>query len=279
MTARSAAPATVAALALLQALLLTACGGSGTSPGPAPGTSGASGPSPATPVPTTPSPAPAPAPDDVPPDTVRTEGVAVDVGGTTVLHALAADPATALRLEPDGDVVVLTAEPAEAATSAVLLLAPPAGATLALQDDGSLAVLDSGGGFLAGAGRPTSGPGGGPPRVTATDAGTVRVTADAGAVTARVGRGALAGATWGEREGGRSLAVEPAPWARHAGVAGQLGTWSELVRAVPEADTPGMRDQLTCHALGAPDKAAWNLEPWRPDVGLLATLAAACNPT
>ncbi len=39
-----------------------------------------------------------------------------------------------------------------------------------------------------------------------------------------------------------------------------------------------MHDQLTCHALGAPDKETWNLEPWRPDVGLLAVLAAACNP-
>jgi hypothetical protein len=40
-----------------------------------------------------------------------------------------------------------------------------------------------------------------------------------------------------------------------------------------------MRDQLACHALGAPDKATWNLEPWRPDVGLLLIMAAGCNPT
>ena len=32
-------------------------------------------------------------------------------------------------------------------------------------------------------------------------------------------------------------------------------------------------------AIGAPDKATWNLEPWRPDVGLFAVLAGACNPT
>jgi hypothetical protein len=40
-----------------------------------------------------------------------------------------------------------------------------------------------------------------------------------------------------------------------------------------------MHDQLVCHGIGAPDKATWNLEPWRPDVGLLAVLAAGCNPS
>ena len=39
-----------------------------------------------------------------------------------------------------------------------------------------------------------------------------------------------------------------------------------------------MYDQLACHAVGAPDKAAWNLVPWRPDVGTVAAFAAACNP-
>ncbi|MBC7292192.1 MAG: DUF2599 domain-containing protein, partial [Actinotalea sp.] len=58
--------------------------------------------------------------------------------------------------------------------------------------------------------------------------------------------------------------------------------WSALGRRTAlgtDATGPGMRDQLECHALGAPDKESWNLEPWRPDVGLLATLAARCNPT
>ncbi|WP_414647956.1 DUF2599 domain-containing protein [Cellulomonas sp.] len=40
-----------------------------------------------------------------------------------------------------------------------------------------------------------------------------------------------------------------------------------------------MHDQFLCHALGAADKATWNLEPWRPDVGSMATLMARCNPT
>jgi Protein of unknown function (DUF2599) len=99
------------------------------------------------------------------------------------------------------------------------------------------------------------------------------------AVTTTLGTAALAGATWGEREGGRSLAVDPTAWARDAGVAGRDVLWAALVTAEPEADSPAVHDQLVCHAIGAPDKATWNLEPWRPDVGLVAVLAARCNPT
>lgn len=97
---------------------------------------------------------------------------------------------------------------------------------------------------------------------------------------------ALSSATWSTRddEGGRTLMIVPAPWARDAlrdpaqitEVVEHL--WSELIAAVPEADTTGMHDQFLCHAWGAPDKASWNIEPWRPDVGLTATLAARCNP-
>ena len=54
---------------------------------------------------------------------------------------------------------------------------------------------------------------------------------------------------------------------------------SVVVALAPDADTNGMNDQFLCHALGAADKATWNLEPWRPDVGEMATLAARCNPT
>jgi len=89
---------------------------------------------------------------------------------------------------------------------------------------------------------------------------------------------ALESASWGEREGGRSLAVVPTAWARGAGAAGLDLLWSELVAIAPDADNQSMHDQLRCHALGAPDKASWNLEPWRPDVGLVSVLAAGCNP-
>ncbi|QAY71942.1 DUF2599 domain-containing protein [Xylanimonas protaetiae] len=90
---------------------------------------------------------------------------------------------------------------------------------------------------------------------------------------------ALESATWGEREGGRSLIVVPAPWVRTSGdLAAVDALWAEVLAVHPDADTPGMEDQLVCHALGAPDKDTWNLEPWRPDVGLVAVLQARCNP-
>jgi hypothetical protein len=62
-------------------------------------------------------------------------------------------------------------------------------------------------------------------------------------------------------------------------MAAEEAVWSALVAAEPEADAQNVRDQLTCHLIGAPDKATWNLEPWRPDVGLLETIAALCNPS
>lgn len=40
----------------------------------------------------------------------------------------------------------------------------------------------------------------------------------------------------------------------------------------------GMADQYQCHVNFAANKNPWNLEPWRPDVGILATMAAECNP-
>ena len=89
---------------------------------------------------------------------------------------------------------------------------------------------------------------------------------------------ALITATWGEHDGGRSLAVEPAQWVRNAEPIAFDALWDELVAAVPEADTPAMRDQLLCHMIGAPAKATWNLEPWRPDVGLIEVMRARCNP-
>ncbi|MEV8030311.1 DUF2599 domain-containing protein [Cellulosimicrobium funkei] len=114
----------------------------------------------------------------------------------------------------------------------------------------------------------------------AGDADETATTDDAAAwdVVVPLGTRAVRSTDWGEREGGRSLAVDPTAWARGAGQAGQELVWAQVVAAEPEADTPTMHDQLVCHAVGAPDKATWNLEPWRPDVGLLATMSARCNP-
>jgi len=101
----------------------------------------------------------------------------------------------------------------------------------------------------------------------------------AGTATLVFGADPLVKEHWTTQEGGRSLAVVPAPWVRTGGLAAQDALWAAVVAKVPEADSKTMHDQMLCHALGAPDKASWNLEPWRPKVDSLTMLAAGCNPT
>lgn len=86
-------------------------------------------------------------------------------------------------------------------------------------------------------------------------------------------------ARWVEREGERALEVSPADRLREASdQAVYEEAWRRVVRAVPEADSPGMRDQFLCHAAFASTKDAWYLEPARPAVGYWSTVRAGCNP-
>ena len=162
--------------------------------------------------------------------------------------------------------------------------APDAPVTITLADrgrlrvntDSSVTVLDDGGTAVAGL-SPVSG------RALVTDADPTSVrldpASDATVAETVLGTEAVESTSWGDREGGRSLAVAPTRWARSAGEAGRDLVWAELVADDPGVDTPVMHDQLVCHAIGAPAKETWNLEPWRPDVGLIAVLADRCNPT
>ncbi len=56
----------------------------------------------------------------------------------------------------------------------------------------------------------------------------------------------------------------------------------ELIRLYSSSrywsNTHGMRHQLICHFAIADSKPEWNLDPFRPDVGYSATVAAGCNP-
>lgn len=187
-----------------------------------------------------------------------------------------------------------------AAPPATLDLVSPADGSLVRNSDGSLSVLDAAGTTLGGFSAPEATEASGPAAragvvVVEPTRAEVHVQAEGAAasgapgetsptpqsvtVTTWLGAQGVRSATWGEREGGRSLAVDPTPWARLSGMVGEATAWAQLVASEPEAGSRTMRDQFDCHALGATDKATWNLEPWRPDVGFLATAAARCNPT
>ena len=58
-----------------------------------------------------------------------------------------------------------------------------------------------------------------------------------------------------------------------------ISGWPEAVRKGVAART-GLREEYLCHPLSqvARVRPAWNLDTWRPTVGLTATVAAACSP-
>ncbi|HEX5333273.1 MAG TPA: DUF2599 domain-containing protein [Cellulomonas sp.] len=257
-----------ALIAVLVSALLTGCTATG-DPGPGPGAS--PGASPAT-------------------ESAAASASAATLTSGALTLTLQADRPT-ITPQPDGSVQASIPLPADLPADAAQLIAPP-GTTFDVQLDGSVVVRDTAGAFAGGLASPTA----------TTDDGTlVRARFEAagtqglravvsralvgstertsGTATVWLGTTLVTSATWGEREGGRSLAVDPTPWARAGGLAAQDATWAAVVALAPDADTNAMHDQFLCHALGAADKATWNLEPWRPDVGSMATLMARCNPT
>jgi hypothetical protein len=149
--------------------------------------------------------------------------------------------------------------------------------TLTALSDGTGVVRDSAGTFVAGVSTEPWGT-----ELEQVSPEVVRLTAAGatpGPVDVWLASVAVESAVWGEAEGGRSLAVTPSAWARERSRAAQEGLWAQVVAQAPDADTPGMQAQLECHELGAPDKATWNLEPWRSVVDPLDMIAARCNPS
>jgi hypothetical protein len=197
--------------------------------------------------------------DPTDPAVIRTTGTPVTSGAVTLTVSA---PGLAVTADPDGS--------ARAAVPAGVLIASPAGLTITALTDGTAAVRDATGAFVAGL---TTDPWGtalvqvGPEVVRLDDAANLWFTPVA-----------VESAVWGEAEGGRSLAVTPSAWARARGLAAQEGLWAQVRALAPDADTPGMQAQLECHELGAPDKATWNLEPWRPDVDAIEMIRERCNP-
>ncbi len=97
-------------------------------------------------------------------------------------------------------------------------------------------------------------------------------------VTIPVGSEAATAAVWTSAEGGESLQVSPSDWGRTGGMTVVEFGWPSVVVLQTDTDSSSMRNQFQCHAIGAPTKTHWNLEPWRADVGLLAFMAKRCNP-
>lgn len=79
-------------------------------------------------------------------------------------------------------------------------------------------------------------------------------------------------------EGTRYL-VAPTRTGRLAGGESLNLAWRQTVaQGVP--NRPGLKQQFLCHPLSvvARAKSTWNLEDWRPTVGLTRTMLAGCNP-
>ena len=209
--------------------------------------------------PPSPSATPTPTVDPTAPAAIRTTGTPITSGAVTLTAAV---PGLAVTVDPDGS--------ARATVPAGVLIAAPEGLTISALTDGTAVVHDGAGAFVAGL---TTDPWGtglaqlGPAVVRLDDAADLWFTSVA-----------VESAVWGEAEGGRSLAVTPSAWARARGLAAQEGLWAQVVALAPDADTPGMQAQLECHELGAPDKATWNLEPWRPEVDAIDMIRERCNP-
>ncbi|GHS87140.1 hypothetical protein AGMMS50218_08350 [Actinomycetota bacterium] len=243
---------------------------------------------------------------------VRSAGTALTSGALTVTVATGAAPtaaapadgttqtATALAGPPltvvpqDDGISTATAQvPAGTPTPVVVAtLAAPDTATFDVQSDGSVLVRDAAGAILGGLGvvaGTVDGASAGLAGLAAAGDGllTLTLTTRAGdadlpatSVTVRLATVAVDRVEWTDREdeGGRSLAVFPSAWGRTGQLAAVEAGWAQVVALAPDADTTGMHDQFVCHTIGAPDKESWNLEPWRPEVGSLATLLARCNP-
>ena len=78
---------------------------------------------------------------------------------------------------------------------------------------------------------------------------------------------------------GEIYRVRPARAGRTAGIEELRIAWRQAVRrGVP--DRSGLRDQFLCHPLSiiARGKPTWDLESWRPSVGLSRTMLSGCNP-
>jgi hypothetical protein len=77
------------------------------------------------------------------------------------------------------------------------------------------------------------------------------------------------------------LGVEPTSCARKLGLfdtKDDKDAFAELEKEVGMLNNVSMFNQFACHLDFAPTKPYYDLEPWRPNVGLSRTILEACNP-
>ena len=90
----------------------------------------------------------------------------------------------------------------------------------------------------------------------------------------------ISSARWISLPEGKRLIVRPTGCGRRTALRSPKPAFAEAIRRGGRGapDYWSMYWQFLCHAQYANSKPTWDLEAWRPDVGLAGTIAAGCNP-
>ncbi|MER6571340.1 DUF2599 domain-containing protein [Streptomyces sp. NPDC001093] len=246
------------------------------------------------------------APADSPGDTIGIglpgsgSGDAAVASDGTITYQNAA-PATDLAVQPLDQSVRLetVVRDGTAPTRYTYPVSLPAGATMAVQDDGSVLISGTDGTSLGAFAAPWAKDANGkdiPTRYEVQGDSLVQVidhttTADiAYPVVADpwLWRDLIHSASWTYHSGyGWTLKVQPTDWQRFwNGYAPAQAGWNELYAKYRnhglDTNLGSMKNQYICHVLivswYSPNKATWDLDEWRPDVGLTDTINHKCNP-
>ncbi|GIG41719.1 DUF2599 domain-containing protein [Cellulomonas phragmiteti] len=215
------------------------------------------------------------------------EALVADDG--TVVFEGAASVDAAVQVMEDGSVRMQTVlHDASAPREFSYDLSLPEGSTARLLDGGSVLVTDEAGAFVAGVAAPWAADATG--RALAThyrlegstlvqvvdvdDDAVYPVVADPWLGIALIKSVVKTSSTQGT-----IYKVTPTAYGRVATELALWATWTESVsKGVPNRQN--LQEQLICHPMSyvARVKSTWNLDTWRPTVGLAKTIAASCNP-
>lgn len=169
-------------------------------------------------------------------------------------------------------------------------LSVPAGGRIVVEADGSASVLDAEGLWVAGAGSPWAFDAAGNEVATRYEArgdSLVQIVSPGEGVQYPITADPVLG-IWliskvvkdTSPSQGTTYRVTPTLNGRAASSIYYGVLWSDAkAKGLPNVSK--YKDQLLCHPMSqlAIFKSTWNIDSWRPDVGLAKTIAAACNPT